>query len=415
MVGPFGLAPKQSMAARALPLARALVRRGHAVTILLPPWSNPEASGVRFVDAGVSVVNLKLPPPVPVIFHLALALGLLRSVLSLRPAVVHCFKPKAYSGLVAWCLWWLVRARLLRVRLVVDADDWEGAGGWNSLEPYPVLLKEFFAWQERWGLTHTHAVTVASRALQTLVWALGMSADAVIYVPNGAPAIPVDGSGATPAPAQADRFGALSASARTDDPAAASAPAAATGEENVLLYTRFFEFDLKRVARICIQLAERHPALRFTVVGRGFFGEEQTFAGLLADSPAGSRTEWLGWLPASNLPAVFARATLALFPFDDTLLNRTKCSVKLAELLSTGVPVVADAVGQNAEYIIDGESGLLVPSGDEGAMLQAVERLLSAPELRQKLSLGARRRMREHYDWDVLVLEAEKAYGVPAN
>ena len=391
MVGPFGLAPKQTMAARALPLARALVRRGHSVTILLPPWSNPEASGVRFDDSGVSVVNLKLPPPIPVLFQLSLTLRLLRELRTLRPAVVHCFKPKAYAGLVAWCLWWLIRARLVRTRLVVDTDDWEGAGGWNSLEPYPRLLKRFFAWQEGWGLTHAHAVTVASRALQTLVWALGMPRASVMYVPNGAP---VDLSGS---------YGMISQS-----PAPSS-------EANLLLYTRFFEFDLKRIARVFMRLAERQPALRFTIVGRGLFGEEHTFARLLADSPAAGRIDWLGWLPSSDLPAVFARATLALFPFDDTLLNRTKCSVKLAELLSAGVPVVADAVGQNAEYIVEGVSGLLVRAEDEDAMLHAAECLLGAPDLRQKLSLGARRRMREQFDWDILVLEVEKAYEAQTN
>jgi len=34
--------------------------------------------------------------------------------------------------------------------------------------------------------------------------------------------------------------------------------------------------------------------------------------------------------------------------------------VKLIDLLSAGVPVVADAVGQNSEYIRHNETGLLV-------------------------------------------------------
>ena len=383
MVGPFGLAPKQTMAARALPMARALVRRGHVVTILLPPWSNPAASGLCFADAGVAVVNLTLPPSIPVIFQLALTLGLLRHLMALRPDVVHCFKPKAYSGLVAWCLWWLIRMRLVRARLVIDSDDWEGAGGWNTLEAYARPLKWLFARQEQWGLTHAHAVTVSSRALQTLVWALGMDRGAVVYVPNGAPTTCAAGSAAQPN----KHIGAT-----------------------LLLYTRFFEFDLERIARLLVLLGAQHPSLRFTILGQGLFGEEKKFASLLAGTASADRTQWLGWLPAAALPAVFADATLAVFPFEDTLLNRTKCSIKLADLLCAGVPVVAEAVGQNAEYIVNGESGLLVCSGDEQAMLAAVACLLDDAALRRTLAAGAQRRMREQFDWDVLVSSVERAY-----
>ena len=70
-----------------------------------------------------------------------------------------------------------------RVRLVMDTDDWEGAGGWNDVAPYSRWQKRFFAWQERWGMTHCHRLTVASRALQA--WAQGMPASQVIYLPNG--------------------------------------------------------------------------------------------------------------------------------------------------------------------------------------------------------------------------------------
>ena len=383
MVGPFGLAPKQTMAGRALPMARALVRRGHVVTILLPPWSNPDASGLRFCDAGVAVVNLTLPPHIPVIFQITLTLGLLGHLLTLRPDVVHCFKPKAYSGLVAWIFWWLIRLGLTRARLVVDADDWEGAGGWNMLEPYPAPLKWFFAWQERWGLTHAHAVTVASRALQLLVWALGVNCDRVVYVPNGAP---------------------------TACAAEPTVQPSLNVQATLLLYTRFFEFDLERIACLLVALGKHHPSLRFTIVGRGLFGEEKKFASLLAGTAVGERTQWLGWLPAADLPAVFAKATLALFPFDDTLLNRTKCSIKLADLLCAGVPVVAEAVGQNAEYIVNGESGLLVRSGDEQAMRAAVASLMDDERLRRSLAAGAQRRMREQFNWDVLAISVERAY-----
>ncbi|MEP7200211.1 MAG: glycosyltransferase family 4 protein [Chloroflexota bacterium] len=383
-VGPFGLSPKRTMAARALPLAQALTRRGHTVVMLLPPWSNPVAAGTSSDECGVRVVNLPLPPRIPVLFHFWLTLALLHRALALQPDVIHCFKPKAYAGLVAWCIWQLKRLGVTRTRLVVDADDWEGAGGWNDVERYTWPLKKFFAWQERWGLTHADAITVASRALQTIVWSLGVPRTRVLCVPNGV-SVP---DHATTRP--------------RDHP---------TTRPSLLLYTRFFEFDLSRVARLFARIGAQHPSLRFVVLGTGFFGEEQQFAQLLDASGMRERVTWLSWPPPDGLAATFARATLAVYPFDDTLLNRTKCAVKLTELLNAGVPVVAEAVGQNAEYIAHGESGLLVRAGDADAFVAAVTQLLNDDDLRARIGDGARRRMADHFAWDKLVREVERAYG----
>ena len=74
-------------------------------------------------------------------------------------------------------------------------------GGWNDLgsrqssavsrqpsaisRQYSWAQKKMFAWQEQWGLTHNDGVTVASRALQSIVWSLGVRPERVMYVPNG--------------------------------------------------------------------------------------------------------------------------------------------------------------------------------------------------------------------------------------
>jgi hypothetical protein len=133
-IGPFGLQPKTTMRVRALPLAKALAARGHTVTLLIPPWDDPDRSGQRWVEEGVAVVNVSLPGPGvarwPGLFHLLLARSLVAQTLALQPDVVHLFKPKAYAGLAHLMLWGLRRLKGLRVRLVVDTDDWEQA--WND-------------------------------------------------------------------------------------------------------------------------------------------------------------------------------------------------------------------------------------------------------------------------------------------
>jgi glycosyltransferase involved in cell wall biosynthesis len=397
MVGPFGMRPRGTMHVRALPMAKALVACGHTVTMLLPPWQNPEDAGQRWAEDGVEVENIVLPPSIPGVFHGGTTLLLARRALALRSDVVHLFKPKAYSGLVHWLLARLPQRR--RPRLVVDTDDWEGPGGWNALGDYTATQRRFFAWQERWGLRHADAVTVASKTLESLVWAMGVPPERVFYVPNGV---------------EEERI-----------------PKDASGEDRgcILLYTRFFEFPVSRVIDVLELVRERVPSAHLLVVGEGLFGEEEELFRLAAEAglevarlPSssseadGASTEmpitYTGWVPAEALPSIFARADVAIYPFEDTLINRAKCAVKLGDLLAAGVPVVAEAVGQNREYIRDGETGMLVDPGDVSGFAESVTRLLRDPALRRRIGRAASRDVQERFSWERLVDVVERAYGV---
>lgn len=410
MIGPFGLEPKGTMSARALPLARALVKRGHAVKIALPPWDHPGDSGYSFEDHGVQVENISLPRMPSPLFQFITTNRLIKSALAFKPDVIHCFKPKAYAGLSAWWLWQLKRLHLSKVRLIVDSDDWEGAGGWNDFSTtndgrrttddhlrkvksgqssvvggqYSWLQKKFFARQEQWGLWHNDGLTLASRALQTIVWSLGVKPDKVRYVPNGVE-------------------DAESGLRRVEDGASHSVL-------YILLYTRFFEFKVERVIEVMKRVAEKFPHARWLVVGQGFHAEEDRLIEQAQSLNLHNQIDYMGWVDREALPGFFRQSSVAIYPFDDTLINRTKCAVKLIDLLAAGVPVVADAVGQNVEYIRQAETGLLVNSGDVEAMSEAVIGLLRDPDRRQRLGANARRDVQARFNWDQLAGSVEKIY-----
>jgi len=388
MVGPFGLHPKGTMNVRALPLAKALAARGHKVDIILPSWHLPGDSGKSWEEEGVGICNVPLPPRILGVWHLWVAGRMLRRVLALNPDVVHCFKPKAYSGIVALTLWGLQRLGLFMGRIVVDSDDWEGQGGWNEIEEYSAFQRIVFAWQERWGLLHADAITVASRALETLTWGLGVSPSTVHYLPNGSAPCKLekrDGGWVR------DKYG-------------------LEGRPVVLLYTRFFEFRIERVIEIMQRVVTQVPTVRLLVVGRGLFGEEERFLDLARAAHIGSAVIYAGWVEHKDLADYFAASDVAIYPYDDTLINRTKCSAKLIELLAAGLPVVADRVGQNREYIKDGVSGILVANRMD-SYADAVVRLLSDAELRSRLGAAAQRSVRSDYNWGRLTAVAERAYG----
>ena len=178
----------------------------------------------------------------------------------------------------------------------------------------------------------------------------------------------------------------------------------------MLLYSRFWDFDLARLVRIVLRVFDQIPDARLLVVGEGLHGEEKMLQDLVQEKRIENAVAMAGWVPADELPAYFAAVDVALLPLDDTLINRARCSVKLADLLAVGIPVVAEAVGQNTEYIEDGRSGFLVPPGDEQAFAAAIVRLLSSPDLRTETSRTVSETMRSRFSWAHLAEQVEAIY-----
>jgi glycosyltransferase involved in cell wall biosynthesis len=178
----------------------------------------------------------------------------------------------------------------------------------------------------------------------------------------------------------------------------------------VLLYTRFAEFELSRLVDLIGQLAKQAPTARWLVVGRGFAGEEKALINQLKGLELDQYVVFAGQVPAQDLPHYFAAADVAAYPFDDTPINQARCSVKLTDLLAAGLAVVTDAIGQNKVYVLDGETGLLVPPGDTTYFVSALVRLLSDGSLRRKLGAAAQQRMLQHFTWATLVEAVEEAY-----
>jgi glycosyltransferase involved in cell wall biosynthesis len=180
----------------------------------------------------------------------------------------------------------------------------------------------------------------------------------------------------------------------------------------VLLYTRFFEFRVERVVDLLRRVLAEAPEARLLVVGKGLFGEEERLLRLVHEAGIADRIDYAGWVEPNELPRYFAMGDVAIYPYDDTLINRTKCAVKLIDLMAAGKAIVADRVGQNGEYIEHGVSGLLVEPGDDEAFAGEVVRLLRDGSLRERLGREAARRVREHFAWERLAQQVERAYGV---
>jgi glycogen synthase len=70
------------------------------------------------------------------------------------------------------------------------------------------------------------------------------------------------------------------------------------------------------------------------------------------------------------------------------------------EAMACGTPVVATRVGGIPEVVVDGETGWLVPPGDEAALARALRGALADPALARRMGEAGRRRVEAHFSWD---------------
>ena len=382
IVGNFGLGYKGTMSARAVPIARELAALGHQVTLLAPAESGSPAStetglGFRLIQVTTAGNAINSGRGLRAgIGHLIRGLQLTWLAIRSQPDILYAFKPKGYAGLSLLVFWLLRVVRLSRAKIVLDIDDWVGVGGWVDLEPGSWWENRFVTWHERWCLAHADLITAASHELVTLA---GRDARSILFLPNAA-------SRASPGWIPGDRDAGRARLGVRDAPI-------------ILAYTRFLEFAPSRLLDIFAAILKKVPTARFVVAGKGLHGEEVAFAAEAARRGLTDRVINLGWTNPAELPAIFAASDVAVYPLDDNLLNRAKCPMKLVDLLLAGTAVVADQVGQASEYIIDGQTGRLVPTGNVEAMTDAVVALLEDECLRKTMGDAARRDILNRWNW----------------
>lgn len=150
-----------------------------------------------------------------------------------------------------------------------------------------------------------------------------------------------------------------------------------------------------------------HPEARFWVVGGTLFGKEPEYATQLHDQAAEKHLEgsvtFTGHVndarPYIAAADVVVHSSISPEPF----------GLVVAEALAEGKPIVAFDEGGPSEMIESGRSGRLVAPGDVEAMAAAIDELLRRPDLRARISEGARQRAR-HFGVEAMLRRMQFAY-----
>lgn len=141
---------------------------------------------------------------------------------------------------------------------------------------------------------------------------------------------------------------------------------------------------------------EKIPDVNLAIIGGG---EMERVQGLVKTLGIERYVQALGKKPFHELPKfinaseVFVTPSLWMEAFGQVTIEAMAC----------GVPVVTSDAGASPEINIDGETGIVVPTGDIKALAQAIVRLLSDQALREKMGEAARKRVERQYTYEVMV------------
>jgi glycosyltransferase involved in cell wall biosynthesis len=153
-------------------------------------------------------------------------------------------------------------------------------------------------------------------------------------------------------------------------------------------------------------LKPRYPDVRFLVVGETSPPAPAYLEELKAQARAlGVERVVIFTGLRSDVPDLLGAADVSVMPS----LNEALSNV-LLESMAAGAPVVATRVGGTPEALIDGETGLLVPPGDTGAIVASVSQLLDDPALARRLGIAARRVISEQFSVERMVTATQDLY-----
>ena len=163
--------------------------------------------------------------------------------------------------------------------------------------------------------------------------------------------------------------------------------------------------DQTLLATAFVRALSLQPALkarlRLVMVGEG-----PLRAASMAILQAGGVAE-LAWLPGERSDVADVMRGLDCFVLPSLAEG---ISNTILEAMATGLPVIATAVGGNAELVAEGRTGLLVPAGDAEALAQALCSLASNPERAKGMGKSGRSAVEQHFSLAAMVRAYTELY-----
>ncbi len=170
-------------------------------------------------------------------------------------------------------------------------------------------------------------------------------------------------------------------------------------DEGALVVTMIGRLDAKgqqQVLALLPRLALRAPRVCVALVGsEGKPGSREALQTLARAGGVADRVRFTG--AREDIPQILAASDLvAHLPTDESF------GLALVEGMASGLPTIASNIGGCREVVRNGETGLLVPPGDEAALMQAMLSLLEGDQAsKRRVRLGAAGRARAEQEFSL--------------
>ncbi len=158
------------------------------------------------------------------------------------------------------------------------------------------------------------------------------------------------------------------------------------------------------VLRALAVLGQRHPTLRYSIVGEG--PERVALEGLAARLGVAGRVEFHGQLPPAEAIEQARQCTLFVMPSTEEAFG-----VAYIEAMAGGLPAIGCRGEPGPEEIAAaGDGFMLVPPGDIERLTQRIDELLSDTHRLREASQRARATVAAHFTWERCGVQTLAAY-----
>lgn len=155
-----------------------------------------------------------------------------------------------------------------------------------------------------------------------------------------------------------------------------------------------------------LRLRSKYPNIRLQIVGKCDDELEEELVGKARAAGAGPNVEFHGFVDRARLPEFYSRAHVFCSPaqYEGGVAN------VYIEAMASGCPVLASTAGAAGEAVVDGETGILVPPLDPGAVAAALDLILGNESLRRRMGKAGRKRVEDYFAMDKYILRVLAAY-----
>lgn len=153
----------------------------------------------------------------------------------------------------------------------------------------------------------------------------------------------------------------------------------------------------------------RDLPVHLNIVGTG--PDEPALRELAAELGISARVGFLGFVSSERLEELYQNCDVFVLPaIVDSKGDTEGLGVVLIDAMSHRKPVVASGIGGIVDIVINEQSGLSVPPADVAALVTAIRRVLTDPDLARRLGDGGYAHIRRNYSWPAIIERLSAIY-----